>query len=291
MSHALCFLLGAIALKMFQSLWRRRIAWHGEAFRCYWRRISRNPGGRPPVKREIIELIRRLSFENPLWGAPHIHGEILKHGYDVSERTVSRYMIRRKGRTPVPRWRDFLRENADRIVAIDMLTVRTLRFDCLYALVVLGHGRRTLMHVEVAHFPAAQWLANQITEVFPWENPDITLLRDNDGAYGKVFRRRLRAMGIRDKPTWPPRSPWQNGHAERLIGSIRRECLDHTLILNAAHLRYVLRAYADYYNNDRTHLALGKDTPNPRAIESGGAIVSTPILGGLHHRYRRKPVK
>jgi hypothetical protein len=148
-------------------------------------------------------------------------------------------------------------------------------------------GRRTFLHTEVTTFPTAEWLARQITETFPWETTTKYLLRDNDGAYGRVFRRRLLAMGIRDRPT-TPHSPWQNGHVERLIGSIKRECLDHVIILDAAHLRGVLNAYADYYNNDRTHLALDKDTPNSRAIESEGAIISRPVLGGLHHRYERK---
>ena len=156
----------------------------------------------------------------------------------------------------------------------------------LYAFVVLGHGRRNILNIEVTGHPTALWLARQITEAFPWETAPGGLIRDNDGAYGVVFRRRVRAMGIRDRPT-PPRSPWMNGHVERLISSIRRECLDHQIIFSAAHLRRVLRAYADYYNNDRTHLALAKDCPHPRPIEAEGKVVSTPVQGGLHHRYRR----
>ena len=156
---------------------------------------------------------------------------------------------------------------------------------------MLGHGRRRILRVEAIDRPTAGWLAGQITEAFPWDEAPVWLVRDNDGAYGLKFRRRVRAMGIRDKPTWPPRSPWQNGWVERLIGSIRRECLDYQLIWSVAHLRRVLRAYANYHSNDRTHLALSKDAPNSRAVEAVGPVTSQPILGGLHHRYGREPVK
>ena len=169
-----------------------------------------------------------------------------------------------------------------------MFTVRTLAFECLYAFVVLGHGRRTILHIEVSSSPTAAWLAQQLTEAFPWATAPRFLVRDNDGAYGAIFRNRMAAMNIRDRPT-TPHSPWQNGYAERLIGSIRRECLDHMIILGREHLCRVLLAYADYYNNDRTHLALDKDTPKWRAVETDGVIVSRPILGGLHHRYFRTP--
>ncbi len=163
----------------------------------------------------------------------------------------------------------------------------TLTFERLYAFVVLAHRRRAILHVEVTDHPTARWLALQITEAFAGTKVPDWLVRDNDGAYGHVFRRRLRAMGIRDRPT-KPQSPWQNGHVERLIGSIRRECLNHFIIINAAHLRRVLEAYARYYNEDRTHLALFKDSPHSRPIERDGAITSRAILGGLHRRYRRK---
>jgi transposase InsO family protein len=183
-------------------------------------------------------------------------------------------------------WAAFLRNHALEIAAIDMLTVPTLTFDCLYVFIVLGLGRRRILHVEVTDHPTAQWLAHQITEAFPWNDAPAYLVRDNDGAYGLTFRRRLLAMGIRDRPI-QPHSPWQNGYVERLIGSVRRECLDHLIVLSATHLRRVLAAYADYYNNDRTHLGLGKDSPNFRAVETVGAVVSEPVLGGLHRRYRR----
>jgi transposase InsO family protein len=262
---------------------------HRWIVRAWWRWRSRPRGGRPCISGELRELIRRMSLENPLWGAPRIHGELLKLGFQVSQASVSRYMTPRR-RRPTQSWANFLRNHADAIAAIDMFTVPTLGFKWLYAFVVLGHGRRRILHVEVAARPSAQWLAQQITEAFPWDSAPRLLLRDNDGAYGPVFRKRLWAMGIRDRPT-QLHSPWQNGHVERLIGSIRRECLDHLIVFNAAHLRRVLLDYADYYNNDRTHLALDKDTPCPRAIEHHGVIVSRPILGGLHRRYERRSSK
>ncbi len=184
-------------------------------------------------------------------------------------------------------WASFLRNHAVEIAAIDMFVVPTLGLKWLYAFVVLGHGQRRILHIDVTERPSAEWLAQQITEAFPWNTAPRFLVRDNDGAYGAAFRKRLWAMGIRDRPT-QAHSPWQNGHAERLIGSIRRECLDHLIVVNAAHFRRVLRDYADYYNNDRPHLALGKDAPNSRAVECDGTIVSRPILGGLHHRYERR---
>ena len=253
------------------------VRWHRDAVRLWWKNKSVYRGGRPRIGAELIDLIRRMSRENPLWGAPRIHGELLKLGFRVAQSTVSKYMVPRGGQ-PVQTWMTFLRNHAPDIVAIDMLTVPTLGFDYLYAFVVLGHGRRAILHVEVTYYPSALWLSQQITEAFPWDKAPRYLMRDNDGAYGLVFQRRLKAMGIRDRPT-TPHSPWQNGHIERLIGSIRRECLDH--------LRRVLRAYADYYNNHRTHLALGKDAPNFRHAEIKGGIISQSMLGGLHHRYGR----
>lgn len=195
-------------------------------------------------------------------------------------------MIPRNGR-PDPNWRAFMADNAEDIASIDMLTVNTLALERVFAVVVLGHGRRRILHVDATDHPTAEWLARVITEAFPWDEAPRFLVRDNDGCYGLKFRRRLRAMGVRDRHTWPPRSPWQNGWVERLIGSIRRECLDHYIVLNTPHLRKLLRDYAAYYNNDRTHLALGKDSPNSRPLEAVGRIVARPVLGGLHHRYGR----
>jgi len=262
---------------------------HRDAQRLWWRWRSRRRGGRPRLDRDLIALIRRMSLENPLWGAPRIHGELLRLGFRCAQSSVSKYMVRRKGR-PTTSWSTFLKSQAQAIAAIDLLTVRTVTLERLYAFVVLGHGRRAILHIEVTTGPTAVWLAQQLTEAFPWDSAPRFLVRDNDGLFGAVFRRRIVAMGIRDRPT-RPHSPWMNGHVERLIGSIRRECLDHQLIWNEAHLRKVLRAYADYYNNDRPHLALDKDSPHSRPVERDGRVVSRRVLGGLHHRYFRKPPK
>ena len=262
------------------------LRWHRAGFRAWWRWKSRSSGGRPKIARGLRELIRRISLENPLWGAPRIHGELLKLGFSVAQSSVAKYMVKRPAGHSHS-WKTFLHNHAGEIAAIDMLTVPTLHFERLYAFVALGLGRRAILHVEVTDHPTALWLARQITEASPWDSAPRFLVRDNDVAYGNVFRRRLLAMGIRDHPT-TPHSPWQNGYVERVIGSIRRECLDHVLVLNAPHLRRVLRAYVEYYNNDRTHLSLEKDSPNSRPIECDGALTSRPVLGGLHHRYGRK---
>src|SRR5665213_1352463 len=241
------------------------IGWHRAGFCAWWRWKSRNSGGRPKVDRELRDLIRRMCEENPLWGAPRIHGELLKLGFAVAQSTVSKYMLRGRG----PRsqgWKTFLRSHADGIEAVDFLIVPTLTFERVFAFVVLGVGRRNILWIGVTTNPTAQWLARQITEAFPWDSAPVFLIRDNDGAYGKVFKRRLRAMGIRDRPT-SPRSPWQNGHVERVIGSIRRECLDHVVVWSEAHLRRVLTGYTSYYNATRTHLRLRKDAPFRRPIE------------------------
>jgi transposase InsO family protein len=261
------------------------LRWHRAGFRAYWRWKSRGRPGRPKVTLELRELIRRMNKENPLWGAPRIHGELLKLGFDVAESTVSKYMARRRG-PPSQSWRTFLRNHADAIAAIDLCVVPTVTFGCLFALVVMGHGRRQLLWFAVTRHPTAAWLAQQIVEAFPWDTAPTYLVRDNDRAYGQVFTKRLRAMGIRDRPI-APRSPWQNPYVERLIGTLRRDCLDHVVILGERHLRRVLTLYALYYNQTRTHLGLGKDAPLGRAIERSGTIVATPILSGLHHHYAR----
>jgi transposase InsO family protein len=226
-----------------------------------------------------------MGIENPLWGAPRIHGELLMLGFKVAQSTVSKYMVRGR-RPPSQTWRTFLQNHAEAIAAIDMCVVPTLTFERLFAFLVLGHGRRQLLWFEVTRHPTAEWLARQITEAFPWTSSPTHLVRDNDGAYGHVFSRRVMAMGIRDRPI-SPRSPWQNGHMERLIGTVRRECLDRMLIFGEAHLRQILTSYASYYNESRTHLSLPKDTPLGRAVQRYGNIAATPVLSGLHHRYAR----
>jgi transposase InsO family protein len=274
-------LLGLVCVVQPDTILR----WHRAGFRAYWRWKSRGYAGRPKVCRELRDLIVRMSKENPLWGAPRIHGELLKLGYEIAESTVSKYMIRRQG-PPSQTWRTFLRNHANAIAAIDLCVVPTLSFEQLFAFLVVGHGRRQLLWFAVTRNPTAEWVAQQITEAFPWNTAPMYLVRDNDGAYGQAFRRRLRAMGIRDRPT-SPRSPWQNPYAERVIGTLRRECLDHVLILGERHLLRILSLYSTYYNRTRTHLGLGKDAPLRRAVQRSGTITAIPILAGLHHHYAR----
>ena len=261
------------------------VRWHHKGLASYWRWKSRSPGGRPRIAREVRELIRRMSFENSLWGATKIHGELLKLGIKVAQSTVSIYMVPRRDR-PLQTWKTFLRNHMEGIASIDLFVVPTITFQQLFAFLVLDHERRRLLWFAVTRNPTAEWLARQITEAFPWDSVPKYLIRDNDRAFGVAFQARVRAMGIRDRPT-SFRSPWQNGYVERLIGSIRRECTDHLIVLNAQHLRRILAKYATYYNDVRTHVSLGKDAPCRRPIERFGNIVAYPILGGLHHQYAR----
>src|SRR6188472_728262 len=261
------------------------IRWHRMGFRAWWRWKSHNPGGRPGISQELRDLVRRMCKENQLWGAPRIHGELLKLGFNVAQSTVSKYMLRRRG-PPSQGWKTFLRNHADGIASVDFLIVPTLAFERLFVFVILGLRRRRLLWIGVTRHPTAEWLARQITEAFPWTSALAYLVRDNDRAYGHVFTSRVRAIGIRDRPI-SPGSPWQNGCAERLIGTLRRECLDQILIFGEAHLRRVLSAYAAYYNQARTHLALQKDAPLHRAVQRSGTILAIPVLAGLHHQYVR----
>ena len=229
------------------------IWWHRRGFRAYWRWKSLRRGGRPRIDREIRDLIGRMSKENPLWGAPRIHGELLMFGIEVAQSTVARYMTRRQG-PPSQGWKTFLRNHAAGIASI---VVRTISFKLLYGLVILRHARRRLVSIRVTNNPTAEWIAGPVTDAFPWDEAPRHLIRDRDGAFGPAYIRRIRAMGIRDHPT-APRSPWQNGHVERLIGSIRRESL-----------------------------SLDKDAPDFRRAQKFGRIAAKPILGGLHHQYVR----
>jgi len=261
------------------------VRWHRAGFRRYWRWKSRPLGGRPQIENDLRALIRRISTDNPLWGAPRIHGELLKLGFDVAQSSVAKYMVRRRG-PPSQGWRTFLRNHAPDIAAMDLFVVPTIGFDLLYALIIVRLDRRDLVWINVTRHPTAEWIARQITEAFPWNEAPRYLIRDRDRIYGAVVTRRLRAMGIRDKPT-APASPWQNGFAERLIGSIRRECVDHIVVLGETHLRRILRTYARYYNDIRTHWSLNKDAPVSRPVQRTGDIKSHALLGGLHHHYVR----
>jgi len=261
------------------------VRWHRAGFRRYWRWKSNSRGGRPPIENELRALIRQMSTENQLWGAPRIHGEMLKLGFSVAQSTVARNMVKRRG-PPSQGWKTFLRNHAPDIAAMDLLVVPTVGFKLLYGFVIVRLDRRNLVWINVTTNPTAEWVAQQMTEAFPWDGAPRYMIRDRDRIYGAIVTRRLRAMGIRDKPI-APASPWQNGFAERLIGSIRRECVDHIIIRGEAHLRQVLKSYANYYNRFRTHRSLNKDAPVSRSVQRTGVIRSRAILGGLHHHYGR----
>src|SRR6202047_2564119 len=234
--------LGALAIVKPETV----IKWHRAGFRSYWRWKSRRRGGLPTVGPEIRKLIREMSIANPLWGAPRIHGELLKLGLDIGQTSVAKDRARRRG-PPSQGWKTFLRNHADGIVAMDLFVVPTISFRLLYGLLIMGHSRRQILCFGVTAHPTAEWIANQLTEACGWEQIPRYLIRDRDRAYGEIFVRRVRAIGIRGRPT-SSRSPWQNAHAERLIGSIRRECTDHILIFGKRHMRHVLLSYMGYYN-------------------------------------------
>jgi transposase InsO family protein len=261
------------------------VRWHRAGFRRYWQWKSRSLGGRPPIEAKLRMLIRSMSIENPLWGAPRIHGELLKLGFEVAQSSVAKYMVKRRG-SPSQGWTTFLHNQAPDIAAMDLFVVPTIGFRLLYAFVIVRLDRRDLVWINSTTNPTAEWVARQITEAFPWNEAPRYMIRDRDRIYGTIVTRRLRAMGIRDRPT-APASPWQNGYAERLIGSIRRECIDHVIVWGESHLRRILRSYGSYYNHVRTHRSLKKDAPISRPIQRTGIVSSRPILGGLHHHYVR----
>src|ERR1700720_1129393 len=262
------------------------VRWHRAGFRCYWRWKSRRRGGRPQIGADLRGLVRRMSLENPLWGAPRIHGELLKLGFEIAQSSVAKYMVKRRG-PPSQGWRTFLHNHAPDIAAMDLFVVPTVCFDLLYAFIIVRLDRRDLVWINVTANPAAEWVARHITEAFPWAGAPGYMIRDRDRIYGPVVTRRLRAMGIRDRPI-APASPWQNGFAERLIGSIRRECVDHVIVLGEARLRRILKSYARYYNETRTHLALDKDAPASRPVQRTGVVSSLAILGGRVGMWRRE---
>src|SRR5262245_43592132 len=261
------------------------IRWHRAGFRAYWRWKSRPRGGRPRIPAEIRQLFREMSIANPLWGAPRIHGELLKLGIDVGQTTVAKYMARRRW-PPSQGWKTFLRNHAGAIASMDLFVVPTISFRLLYGLLILQHARRELLWLAVTAHPNAEWISRQMTEACSWKQAPRYLVRDRDGAYGEAFIRRVRVMGIRDRPI-SARSPWQNGYAERLIGSLRRACLDHVAVFGERHLHHLLIPSQTFYNVVRTDLSLKKDAPIPRDVRTLGRIVPLPILAGLHHQYVR----
>jgi putative transposase len=262
------------------------IAWHRKGFRAFWTWKSRpRRRGRPPVPVDVRDLIQRMCRENPLWGAPRIHGELLKLGIEFSQAAVSKYMIRHP-KPPSQTWRIFLRNHVGCLASVDFFVVPTATFQLLFVFIVLHHERRHIVHFGVTAHPTSHWASQQIREAFPWETAPRYLIRDRGGSYGAVFVSRLRGMGINEVLT-APRSPWQNAYVERVIGSIRRECLDHIIILSERHFRRILSSYFAYYHRSRTHLSLEKDCPVPRPVRlpDAGKVITFPQVGGLHHRY------
>jgi transposase InsO family protein len=229
-----------------------------------------------------------MADANPTWGAPRIHGELLKLGIAVSQSTVSKYLLRRR-KPPSQGWRTFLANHLHEAIAVDFAVVPTVTFQILFVFVVLSLERRRLLHLNVTAHPTAAWTAQQVVEACAWNQTPSYLIRDRDGIYGDAFRRRVASLGV-EEILIAPRSPWQNAYAERFIGSLRLECLDHVLVLNEQHCRNVLSGYARYYNRSRTHLALAKDAPEPRAVQRSelGQVIAVPEVGGLHHRYERR---
>jgi transposase InsO family protein len=255
------------------------IRWHRAGFRCYWRWKPRARGGRPAIEADLRALIRQMSIDNPLWGAPRIHREVLKLGFEVVQSTVAKYMVMRCG-PPSQEWRTFLHNHAPEIVAMDLFVVPTIGFSLPYAFVIVRLDCRALVWINVTQDPTAEWVARQLTEAFPWDEVPGYLIRDNE----HLWQRRPAPHSCHKHPRQAHSAwvAWQNGFAERLIGSIRRECLDHLVVLGEAQLRRILRSYADYYNKIRTHRSLDKDAPCFRSVHRVGNIASHAILGGLH---------
>jgi len=263
------------------------VAWHRQGFRLFWTWKSRRRTGRPAVSSDVRALIRELVHENPLWGAPRIHGELLKLGVQISQATVAKYMAR-PATPPSQSWRTFLASHVQQIAAADFFVVPTATYRLLFVLVILAHERRRVVHVAVTDHPTAAWTAQQLREAFPWNQTPRYLIHDRDLAFQAIIGT-TKAMGIEDVRT-APRSPWQNAYVERFIGSVRRECLDHVIVLNAAGLRTILKSYLTYYTHSRTHLSLDKDSPQPRPLcpLGDGCVTAISQVGGLHHRYERR---
>jgi transposase InsO family protein len=283
-------------LSRFWSGWRSALVivspdtvvrWHRQGFRLFWRWKSRGQPGRPTLAREVQQLIRRLSRDNPLWGAPRIRDELRLLGYDVAKSTVAKYMIR-SPKPPSQNWRTFLKNHVGSLASMDFFVVPTRTFQLLYVFVILRHDRRQVVHINVTTQPTAAWVAQQLREAFPFDTAPRYLIRDRDGSYGEEVRRCLKVLGIEEVLT-APRSPWQNPFVERLIGTLRRDCLDHVIVLSQAHLRRLLQSYLVYYHEARCHQSLEGNAPQAREVEppERGKVVAEPMVGGLHHRYRR----
>ena len=266
------------------------VRWHRAGFRLFWRwkSLARKPT-KNEVSPEVKRLIRCIAEANVTWGAPKIHGELLKLGIVISESSVTRFMPKKPRNPPSQTWRTFLDNHLGSLASIDFFTVPTATFRVLFVFLVLVHDRRRVVQFNVTEHPGALWTAQQIIEAFPQDTAPRYMIRDRDGIYGEDFRRRVEGMGIREVLT-APQSPWQNPYVERLVGSVRRECLDHSIVLGERHLLRILKSYFAYYHRSRTHPSLGKDAPEPRDVQPPGLgkIVALPEVGGLHHRYERR---
>ena len=266
------------------------VRWHRAGFRLYWSLISRvrQRVGRKKVSKEVRDLLFQMVAENSTWGAPRIHGELLMLGFDVSERTISRWMKRApRDLGPARRWLSFLHNHREAIAAMDFFTVPTITFGVLYCFFIIGHDRRRILHFNVTRHPTGAWIVQQLREAFPYERATEFLLLDHDSKYGSEVPVAIRCMNIKAVRTAVD-CPWQNGVAERWVGSCRRELLDHVIAISESHLRRLLSSYVEYYHQDRTHCGLQKQTPVRRARCSGrGRVVAWPRVGGLHHRYER----
>jgi putative transposase len=265
------------------------IRWHRDRLRHRWtRRSHQRQDGRPPIDPQARALVREMATANPMWGAPRIHGELRTLGIDVSERTVSRLLAPHTRPSPQT-WKTFLTNHVASAASIDFFTVPTLTGRVLFVVIVLSHIRRRKVHFNITEHPTAEWTAQQVVDAFPDDTAPTWLHRDRDGVYVENFRRRVAGMGLAEVIT-APASLWQNPYAERVIGSIRRECLDHVIVFNQAHLRRILPIYSRYYHRTRTHLGLEKDAPDPRPVSAASAqpIIAIPEVGGLHHRYERQ---
>ncbi len=289
-----------VAIKRLKNNWKNIVIiakpntvlnWHRKGFKYYWTKISKinKRVGRPWKNKEIRNLIRKMAFDNITWGAPRVHGELLKLGIDVSERTVSRYLPKRYiSEEKILKWTTFLKNQAKGIIAMDFFTVPTINFRNLYVLFVIDHMRRKILHVEVTYNPGTLFVTNQLERVFEDKKIPKYMIFDRGSAFSKKLKEFIESYGVKVKQT-AFKSPWQNGIAERWVGNVRRDLLDHVIIFNKKHLKVLLDEYVDYYNNDRTHYSLNKEPPEEREIlkklSKDAKVIALPKLGGLHHKY------
>jgi putative transposase len=265
------------------------VAWRRKKFKEHWAKLSKNgKPGRPATDPEIVRLIRNMSKANPFWGSPRIRDELKKIGIKLAKSTIEKYMVKHR-KPPSPTWRAFLDNHVRDLVSVDFFVVSTIRNTVLFAFLVLAHDRRRVIHFNVTKHPTAEWTAQQTIEAFPWDTTPRYLLRDRDSIYGQFFQDRVKNMAIKEAKI-APRSPWQTPYVERLIGSIRRECLDHVMVFNEQHLKRILTDYLSYYHQYRTHLSLDSDCPESRPVQTKemGEVIAFPEVSGLHHHYERR---